>query len=128
MNEEGPDARRFRHRAQNGVLLSLHLVAAVQRPAATPAASRYQLSRLAFNHVVGPVRNEPGVRAEHVTQRAFDLRVRVVTNAQGAHRLLDEAAEPRNIRRGGMSQLKHDGPQVPGQASVLFLAGASRAW
>lgn len=97
VDKESSEASGFGGRIQQRVGHLLHLIAAIQGPAAAPAASSDQFACGVFDHIVRPVDNELRVRPKHITQSTLDLRTGVIPRAEATQRRIDELTQRREI-------------------------------
>ena len=100
VNEECANARRVDGGIQQRILGLLHLVATEQRSPSAPSAGCDGAGR-SIDDVVGPIRDELCVDAEHRVQRRVDLRGGVVSAAETAHRVADQLLDRGDVARGG---------------------------
>jgi hypothetical protein len=106
MHEERTDSRRLGRGIQASIYIAFHLVAAVERPAAAPTASR-DWRPLCFDDVVRTIRNELCVNTEDVGKGRLDLCRAVEARAETAYRLGDECLESGHVVRRSETKVRH---------------------
>lgn len=103
MDKEGPYACRITGGIKQNIFPGLSLIAAVQSPAAAPAAAADQ-RQLGFDDKVRAVGDELRVRAEDMTNGALDLRPTVIAATERADGDGNQFPQRRQIVRQGKPQ------------------------
>src|SRR5207249_1931612 len=83
---------------------------AEEGPAMTPPAAGEELLVL-LDDIVGLVREELGIHAEHLGDQGLDLRRRVIAPAQDAGRSGDQAIQPSDFVEARDPQAAHHAPR-----------------
>ena len=102
-DEKGADSRGVGCRIEQVCVTNGTLIAAVERPAAAPAATRDNPIVIPRDEITA-VGDERRIDAKDVADGGIDLRRRVVADTEGACRLLDERLKHRNVRIRGVVQ------------------------